>query len=132
MDLFRTYATDETQEAEGVWRKLGDIELKIARDTNEAFTNAVSRLYEENREILSGPATDESKAVNRRIMAEAAADGLLKDWRGPVQINGQDAAYTRENAIKVLMVPDFMRVVRRMAGEESQYRLFKEGEMAKT
>lgn len=131
MDLFRSYATDEDSENEGVWRKLGDCELLIARDTNETFSNAVSKLYETNREALEVPGKD-SKELNRRIMAEAAAEGLLKNWRGKVTYDGQDLPYSRENAVKVLMIPDFMRAVRRMAAEEGQYRLHKESEMGKT
>lgn len=131
MDLFRSYATDEASENEGVWRKLGDCEIQIARDNNEAFSNAVSKLYDANREALEVPGP-EAKELNKRMMAEAAADGLLKNWRGKVSYDGQDLPYTRENAIKVLMIPDFMRVVRRMAGEETQYRLHKESEQGKT
>lgn len=131
MDLFRSYATDEASETEGVWRKLGDCELLIARDTNEEFSNAVSKLYDANREALEVPGKD-AKELNRRIMAEAAAEGLLKGWRGKVSYDGQELPYSRENAIKVLMIPDFMRTVRRMSAEEAQYRLHKESEQGKT
>lgn len=131
MDFFRSYATDEKAENEGVWRKLGDCELLIARDTNENFSNAVSALYEANREALEVKG-DASKELNRTIMAEAAADGLLKGWRGNVVWDGAPLEYNRENAIKMLKLPDFMRVVRRMAAEETQYRLHKEAEQGKT
>jgi hypothetical protein len=131
MDLFNKFATDNEAEIKGVWHPMGDMRLKIARDTNPAYTEAVSSLYEENRLGLEGKGADVD-ALNLSIMAQAAARGLLLDWDGNVTYKGEKLAYTYDNAVMVLKHPDFLRLVRQKAAEQSHYRLVKEEEQGKT
>lgn len=131
MDIFNKFATDGEAEVKGVWHPMGDMRLKIARDTNPVYTEAVSALYEENRLALEGKGP-EVDALNLSIMAQASAKGLLLDWDGNVTYKGEKLAYSYENAVMVLKHPDFMRLVRQKAADQSHYRLVKEEEQGKT
>lgn len=91
---------DEKKEEQGVWLPLEDAEFLIGAHGNKAHRKALDR----HRHKLAGMLRKQDSRAGELLTIEAAADGLLLDWRGKVEENGQPLPYSRENAIKLLQI----------------------------
>lgn len=128
MDLFKSYATDETAEVNGVWQKgSGNSEFLVARAGNRKYQRLVAKMIEDNQDVLESK-TDEADIRSEEIMATIYAETILLGWRGDVKAKGVDLPYTRENAIAMLKLKEFRKWVQKRSDDLDAYRAKIEGE----
>lgn len=110
MDIFATYATDETAEVEGTWFPLSKTaSVKVARNGNDKFRAALRKAMEKNAQAME--ANDaEADLLAENIMVDLMADHILVDWKG-LQFKGKDVAYSPEMARTMLRVKDFRKKI---------------------
>jgi hypothetical protein len=129
LDIFKSYATDDSLETAGVWQNLGDAKFLIARNPNRNYARRLNAQLEAHRVALDAE-TPEAYALDNRIMAEVYAETILLGWENVVY-NGHKFAYTKENAIKALTHRDFRVEIGRLASNVEAYRLKQEAEQVK-
>jgi hypothetical protein len=129
MDIFNTFATDDSLETNGVWQKLGDAEFLIARANNRAYARMLGRAVEQNSMVLDGE-NDESAKLSESVMAEVFAKTILLDWKN-VSYQGKPFPYSEENARKALQHRDFRREIARLSEGIEAYRAKVEEKQAK-
>lgn len=120
MDIFKTYATDEKLENEGVLIPIGNAKFMVARSGNKAYVKALSTFMERNEKLL-GTKGDESEEAYLKGLIEIMADTVLLDWEG-VEFDGEPLPYNRENAIRVLSIKDFRREIQRQAEDIENFK----------
>jgi hypothetical protein len=118
MDLNK-FKTDPTLD-EGVWLKLADAELKIARLGSPRYQSALLARLKPHRESIELGIMKDADAV--LIEVELLADFILIDWRGNLELDGVPLSYSRENAIKVLQIEEFRRWVKEQAQRLENFR----------
>jgi hypothetical protein len=121
MDIYATYATDENAEINGVWQKLGDAELLIARANNPRYARALTTQAEKHQAELD-KGDEDADALSNKLLVDVFAETLLLGWKN-VSYNGESLPYTPENARKVLAHKDFRREVARLAESIDAYRI---------
>lgn len=122
MDVFKMFATDRDKEEGGTEVKIGpDTYITVARSNNRKFAKQLSKRVEENREILDS-GTEEADQLSDEIMREVLADTILLGWRN-LDYKGKPIKYTRENAIELLKMPDFMDFVMKHAKQVDHFRV---------
>jgi hypothetical protein len=131
LNIFALYNTDEKLETNGAWVPfLQGSRLLVAREGNPHYTAELNRLYEENQEKLrlEGEEADE---LNKLLLAKVYARTILKGWEN-ISFDGKTLTeYNEENAVKALLMKDFMLVVQSMSRNIDHYRHKVEAEQAK-
>jgi hypothetical protein len=122
MDIFKSYGTDPKKTTEGVWFDLGGkAKVKVARwgKSNSKFLHALFDAGKEHPGVFER--TDpEAIAVQDKILREVSAETVLLDWEG-LDWKGEPLPYSRENAIKVLALPEFNEVISGFAASTQKY-----------
>lgn len=129
LDVFATYATDESAELAGVWQPLGDAKLLIARSGNRNYVRALTKSVEAHQNLLN----DESEEANKlsdKLMAEVIGDTILLDWEN-LGYKGAPLAYSKDNARLLLAHKDFRAKVMQLAENVEAYRAKVEAEQVK-
>lgn len=124
LDIFNEFAVTD----DGVWFPYSKgVEFLIARANNPKFQRRVSYFYEKNRRLLDSktPAAD---AKSNEIMAEVMAETILLNWKGKIAFQGELLSYSKANAVKLLSVPMFRKLVDGFANDEHAYKLVKDAE----
>lgn len=131
LDIFNTFATDQSKERDGAWVEIGqDAWLLVARSTNRKFLKATDDEIKEHKDALAkeGPEADK---LQEEILARTFAEGLLLGWKGIAWKGKADVPYSKELAVEMLRLPDFRRVVARIADDRENYLAAAEEEIAK-
>lgn len=124
MDLFKAFATDEKLEIEGRWVQFDTkTSFKIARAYNKHFSRMFQRMYENHKHALKSKG-EEAETMADNIMCEVMAKTILVDWKGPVEIKGEDlGAYSVEGAQKALKLKEFRAWVNSQADDTSAFKV---------
>jgi hypothetical protein len=121
MDIFSSYATDETSEVEGTWFNLSKTaSVRVARSGNSNFATGLRKAMEKHSVELEGN-TPEADQVAEGLMVDLMADTILLDWKG-LQFKGKDVAYSREMARTMLRIKDFRK---KISGFSDNFESFK-------
>jgi hypothetical protein len=122
MDVYTTYATDETAEVEGRWFPLSKTaKVLVARSGNSRY-NAAFRKKLNDHEMDLGTGTPEADKLAEEILVEVMADTILLGWEG-LKFQGQDVAYSKEQARTMLRVKDFRKRVTVIADSLENFRI---------
>lgn len=131
LDIFKTFATDGKKEQEGAWVEIGQgASLLVARSTNRRFLKATEAEVREHKEALDKEG-DEAEKVQEEILARTFAEGLLLGWKGIAWKGQADVPYSKELAIEMLHLPDFRKLVARIADDRENFLAAAEEEIAK-
>ncbi len=118
MDIFKTYATDETKELEGVEVKLGTgAYVTVARAKNDAFIKLMISEYEKYQDTL-----EDDEDLDREISARIWAKTILRGWRG-LEYQGKPIDYSIKNATKLLKIKDFKLKISKLADDFELFRI---------
>lgn len=121
--LFARFKTDQSREEEGVWIDFGDgIRVKIRRFSSKASVEIRNRLQKPYAEMLrrggSLPDSVAEEILNRQI-----ADGVIADWEGIEDDNGQPLSATSENKYKIITaLPEFRGEIFSVSLERDNYK----------
>lgn len=130
LDIFSTFATDETLENEGTWFPLGgDARVLVARFGNTEYNKAFTKAYEQNRVALE-LGGEEADAVSVKMMIDVMAETILLGWEG-LGFKKQPMDYSVENATKLLAVKDFRQKINEFSRTVEAYKLKEEVEQGK-
>lgn len=127
LNVFNMYATDEKAEVEGTIMEVGEAKLTIARIGNKKYSRKLSKLYERNRKALERK-DDAADALSDKVMIDVLSETVLLGWEGIDDENGKPMPYSKENAVKLLGLKDFRKLIMELAGDESEFKLVKEAE----
>ena len=107
MDFKKDIAIDGAEAVEGVWFKFGSdgAQVRVARLNNVKHIAASKKLGSGQRGIANRYRSEGSAALDKGF-AGVVADTLLKDWKG-FTMEGKEFAYTRENAMLVLLGEEY-------------------------
>jgi len=137
MSLYKTFATDDTAEKQGITVDYGDTRFLIARagGANSAFKKCFGTKIKPYRRQIDQGTIDDS--VANRLMAEAYAEAVVLGWQSKTvddqgnekwldTIEGPDGKpmkFTAENCTKVLIdLPELFADLQVMAGQASNFR----------
>lgn len=126
MDIFSSFATDETLETAGKWRPLSKTaKILVARSGNPKYVALLRKKMEEAQlDLSSGPEADQ---LAESILIDVMAETILLNWEG-LTYQGKEAPYSREMAKTFLKVKDFRRKVSAMADDFEAFRVKQEAE----
>lgn len=96
-------AMDPEKLEKGAWDKLDEeTEIRVRRANNPQFRKRLEELREEAVRKLGVDEEDRiPEEVSRDILAQAAAEYLLTDWRGMTS-GGEEFPYSQEAALSLL------------------------------
>jgi hypothetical protein len=130
-DVFKVYATDEKKENEGVEVQLGGgASITVARMHNPNFSKCILAEHEKHKAVLDALPEDEKKKLDEEIMCRVLAESILVGFKG-LGYKGKATPYSKDNAIKHLMVKDFRVKVVEEASKLDNYRAVMEDADAK-
>lgn len=128
MDIFKEFATDEKLELEGRWVDIGKGgRILVARDNNQRYIKELRANLEKNKVALEagGEAADEKA---QELVLAAKAKTILLGFEG-LKYKGENLAYSPENALKLLKIKDFERLVDEYSRDFDGYKVELEAEM---
>jgi len=129
MDIFATYATDESKEENGVWMELGDAKLLIARSGNPKYTKIFEAAYKKNKRLLDR-ADEAADELAKKLFIDATARSVLLGWEN-VSFQGQPMTYSVENAKILLGHKDFYNEVTKMSQDLTAYKMVQDEDVEK-
>lgn len=129
MDIFNTYAVDETKELSGTWQPLGDSEFLVARAGNKAYVKLLGKEVERNQKALDMK-DEAADALSDQIMINVMAETVLLGWKN-VKFKGEVMEYSKENARTLLTIKDFRREIAKFSEDFNAYKAAKEEEAVK-
>ena len=131
VDLFADFAVNEALSQDGVWVPYnGDVEFLIARAGNKNYRKVAQALYKKNERLLDSK-TDAAGEKLTEIVVESMAKGILLNWRGNVQFQGEPLPYSLDNARKLLAHERFRDWIDAQAKDEAQFAAVQEDENEK-
>jgi metal-dependent amidase/aminoacylase/carboxypeptidase family protein len=132
MDAFNEFAINENLALDGRWVDYDTkTSFKIAQSNNMNYAKAFAAAYRKNATAMKSK-DKAAEELARKMFATVGAKHLLKDWRGPVSIAGEDlGAYSEEGAEKLLMIQGFARWVDEQAADPTAYKAVQDEEDAK-
>jgi hypothetical protein len=128
LNVFTEYATNEKAEIEGTIMEVGEAKLTIARIGNKKYSRKLSKLYERNRKLLERK-DDSADALSDKIMIEVLSETILLGWEGIDDEDGKPMPYSKENAVKLLGLKDFRKVIMELAGDDAEFKAHKDVEV---
>lgn len=136
INLFERFATNPTKEAKGAQTYIpgfGDTKFTVARQgpDNVAYSNLLNKRLKKDRAALESEGETATKVFNK-LMAEVMGKTILLGWEGKVLWEGgAELAYSEENAIKILTVPEVRKRVQAVAENYETFLAKQEGEDVK-
>lgn len=131
VDLFADFAINEALSQDGVWVPYnGDVEFLIARAGNKNYRKVAQALYKKNERLLDSK-TDAATEKLTEIVVESMAKGILLNWRGNVQFQGEPLPYSLDNARKILKHERLRDWIDAQAKDEAQFAAVQEDENEK-
>lgn len=95
------FDADITSVDTGVWAEFSGAKFLIAHISNMRFQRALARLQQPHRRKIEAGTLDPQ--VNKDILCQAMAQGILLDWQNVGSVNGEgQAPYSIENATTAL------------------------------
>ena len=92
------------KENEGVWLTYdGDIEVKIARFGNDRYQKIAEALYKPVKKQLQRGSLGSKRATE--LASKAVAKGIIVDWRGIEDDDGNLIPFSEEKAIEFMLNP---------------------------
>lgn len=126
MDIFSSYATDETLENEGKWFPLSKTaKVKVARAGNEKYTDLLRAKLKEAS--LDGMPEKEANAVAEDILIDVMAQTILLNWEG-LTYQGAAAPVNATQAKVFLKVKDFRKKIAGFSENFESFRVKAEAE----
>lgn len=129
MDIFNTYAVDETKELNGTWMPLGDSKFLVARAGNKAYVKMLGKEVERNQKALDAK-DDAADALSDRIMIDVLVQTVLLGWEN-VSYQGKPLEYSKENAKMILAHKEFRREIMKLSDDFNAFKAAKEEEEVK-
>ena len=121
MDIFASFATDESLEVEGKWFNLSKTaRVKVARAGNPNYVKRLRKKLDENRIDLESQG-EEANDLAEKVMIDVMADTILLGWED-IQFQGKPMGYSPLNARLLLKVKDFRKKV---SGFSESFEAFK-------
>lgn len=129
MSLFKQFGTSKEAEQDGIWVEYGPNEdgtipgFKITRmtNTNKRWLKAHERITRPHRFAIDRKTIDEGLA--QKLMIQVLAEGILLDWRNVNDEDGKPLAFTKENAVWLLLaLPDLYNELNQKANEVANFR----------
>lgn len=121
MDIFATFATNESLEVEGKWFNLSKTaRVKVARSGNPNYVKRLRKKLDENRIDLESQG-DEANELAEKVMIDVMADTILLDWED-IQFQGKVMEYSPLNARLLLQIKDFRK---KISGFSESFEAFK-------
>lgn len=125
MDIFDTYATDETAELEGRWFPLDKkTKVLVARTGNANYLKAM-RQRMKDAQIDTEDQSDENEQLVTDLVIETMAETILLGWKG-LFLKKEELAYSKTNAMKVLAVKGFRERISNIASKLESFRVKEE------
>lgn len=132
-DLFAAFAVDEKAEEGGTETLLpnaGDTLFRIARTGNTAYGKLFRKLYKRNeRALKSGGPEAEKLAIQMDI--DLIATTILLSWKGTINFQGEQLAYSEANARRLLELKSFRKAIKDVADSEEAFKLIKDEDLEK-
>jgi len=121
MDIFSSFATDETLENEGKWFPLSKTaKIKVARAGNPKYQALLrAKMKEAQLEYSSG---DEADQLAEAILIDVMAHTILLGWES-LTYQGKDAPFSVGMAATFLKVKDFRKKVSELSSNFESYKL---------
>ena len=131
LDIYKTYATDEKGEVEGVVVSLGGgASITVARIGNPEYVKMLLAESEKHEAALKALPAAEAAALDAKILCEVLAETVLLGFQG-LGFKGKNLKYSKENAILLLAVRDFRKRVLTEADKLDNFRVKFEEDSAK-
>jgi hypothetical protein len=123
LDLFETFATDETKEIEGVEVPLGKgAFITVARQGNPEYSRLILAEYEKHSDELDTLSPKEVAALDAEIMSRVMSESILLGFRG-LTFQGKEVKYSKKAAYeKLLELKDFRARVERESKKVDHFR----------
>jgi hypothetical protein len=130
LDIFDQFATDENLENNGSYFDIGGgARILVARAGNKKYGKALTKLVEQNRQILD-QANDVAESKSDEILISVMAETILLNWEG-VSFKGADLPYSLENAKMLLGIKDFRKLVGEKSNDITAYKFKLEKDQGK-
>lgn len=129
MDIFSTYAVDETKEQSGTWMEVGDSKFLVARAGNKGYIKMLGKEVERNQKALDRK-DDAADALSDKIMIDVLAATILLGWEN-VSFKGKDLEYSKDNAKMLLGFKEFRREIMKLADDFNAFKAEQEAEEVK-
>ena len=129
MDIFKTYATDDVKEQDGIWRELGDGKILVARAFNTQHAKYFSTQVEAHKRLLDSK-TPEADKMSDKIVIDAMSKFVFLGFEN-LQYNGKPLENNLETRVMLLQHKDFRRVVNEIAQDHNNYLMYQEEEATK-
>lgn len=130
-DVFSAYATDEKKEIEGTVISLGgDATITVARTDNVNYLTKMLAAIEKHEAANASMSEAEAKEYDKQLLCETLADSILLNFEG-LSYKGEPLPYSKENAVKVLSLKDFRKLILKHANDIENFRVKKEAEVSK-
>jgi hypothetical protein len=121
---YAAFKTNSKREQEGVVLDMGDAgKYKIARagGANSKFSRRLAVLTKPHRRAIQTDTID--RKVADEILATAYAETVLIGWEGVSGEDGNELAFSKENAIKLFTdLPDLFKQIRETAEDMTLFR----------
>lgn len=125
MDIFDTYATDETAEIEGRWFPLDKkTKVLVARTGNPNYLRILRHRMKDAQIDVDDQSEDNEKLVTDLVI-ETMAETILLGWKG-LTLKKEELAYSKANAMKVLSIRGFRDRISGIAGKLESFRVKEE------
>lgn len=114
-DVFALFATDEKKVVEGTVIALAkDVSIKVARVGNDRYQARMLEVSEENLANIQSLPKEEGEKLDLDLHIQVLAETVLVGFEG-LSYKGKPIKYSVDNAVKLLKLPEFRRMVIRHA-----------------
>lgn len=121
MDIFSSFATDETLEVQGIWHNLSKTaRVKVARSGNARYKAVLRAKFTAAQLDLSQG--EEADQLAEAVLIDVMAETILVGWEG-LTYQGKEAPYSVELAKTFLKVKDFRAKIDGLAGNMEAFRI---------
>lgn len=110
--IFELYAKDPERMEDGVWTEMdnGGVLVKIRSTNSDYYLETVQRLQEEVRDRTKGRNGKKPKKLSedeqKEILVRSVCEGVIADWDGVYDQNGELIPFTPKGALKLLNIKD--------------------------
>lgn len=130
MDIFQSFATNESAEKEGVIVEYANAKFKVARKGNPAYRKLLGKLYKMNRFVLESKG-DAAEKKSDEILSDVISKTILVGWEG-VEANGKPLPFSQEAAYDLLLkLKEFRSFIDTASEDLERFKLHQEDEDVK-
>ena len=128
MSLYETFKSAGTPLTEGVWIEYGDCRVKVryAGRENKQYARVLRALTAPYARLLENENANLDEKTQKKldsIFAEIYAKSIVVDWEGVNDPDGNEMAYSWENAKKLLVdLPLFFEEIKKVSGTMQTFR----------